>query len=137
MDDGVDAAQRLRHVLRPGEVADDRSGGLRWQGRRPAQKRLHPVAAPGQLAQQVPSNEAGRAGQSDERNVHAAARARRGVANRFRTRPTKPAPARSAPAWTGQVGQASASMARTASSRLRPNTYAATAVTAKPWSTAC
>ena len=67
VDDRVDAGQGLRHVLRAREVADHRARGLERDRARAAQQHPQAIAALRQLAQQVLADEAGRAGQRDNR----------------------------------------------------------------------
>jgi hypothetical protein len=67
VDHRIDAGQRLRHVLRAGDIADHRACGRERHRARTAQQHPQAVAALRQLAQQVLADEAGRAGQRDER----------------------------------------------------------------------
>jgi hypothetical protein len=70
MNDRIDVAQRRRHVPRRGDVADDRARRLRGDVGRPAQQDADAKAALRQLAQEVPADESGGAGERDQRCSH-------------------------------------------------------------------
>jgi hypothetical protein len=66
MDHGVDLGKRFRHVVRPGEIADQRARALHRRRARPAQENAQSVATLRQLPQEMLANEAGGAGQRDK-----------------------------------------------------------------------
>ena len=96
VDHRIDAGERRRHVLRPGEIADDGAGRLRRQGGRAPQEHADAIAALRQLAQEMAADEAGGAGQRDERAGHAGSLRPPGAAKRARTSATRTPPAASA-----------------------------------------
>ena len=66
MDDGIGVGERLRHVLRPGEIADDRAGAIERHVARPAQQDPQAISALRQFTQQMPADESRGAGQRDD-----------------------------------------------------------------------
>ena len=69
VNDRIDVGQRRRHVLRPREIADHGARGVHRHRAWASQQDTQPVAALGQFPQQTLPDEAGRAGEGDERSV--------------------------------------------------------------------
>ena len=76
----VDARERRRHVLWPRQVSHHGAARPRGQLSRAAQEHAHAKARDGQRGEQVAADEAGRAGERDQRPVHAVTVAARGLA---------------------------------------------------------